>query len=51
MYDYSTVERFARETGIESEAEWKEIVKLGWLPDGIPTDPENYYSKYSLEDF
>tara|TARA_B110000014_G_C20115314_1_gene588867 strand:- start:2133 stop:2468 length:336 start_codon:yes stop_codon:yes gene_type:complete len=38
-YSFAEHREFAIHTGIETSREWKEVYKLGWMPDGIYNDP------------
>ncbi len=35
---------FCVESGIPGVAVWREVVKLGWMPEGIYHDPENAFN-------
>ncbi len=38
-YSFAEHHEFAIHTGIETSREWKEVYQLGWMPDGIYSDP------------
>ena len=40
---FDIAQKFAQASGIQSEAEWREVVAMGWLPEEMPTHPEIYY--------
>ena len=41
---FDIAQKFAQASGIQSEAEWREVDDLGWLPQEIPSHPEIYYA-------
>ena len=49
---FSVARRWARDTGIETFDEWKEVTKLGWMPFEIPVNPADAYEEWkSWSDF
>jgi hypothetical protein len=49
IWPYHGARRFVRKLCVKSLKEWKDLVKSGTLPHGIPHEPDDYYREYGRE--